>query len=260
MNLGLLKDRLAYPHKGSALKYLLRNPSLALSAVTRGPSRFCLSRTLKRALGAAMTTWTFDALPARFVNWAKKAGLKDPTGEHMLLYSIVKNYEPDIVVETGVAHGASSAFMLCAMQENRKGHLYSIDLPPRTVLADVESTGKGQVHTMVDGQKHLITDTYRVGDRIPEYVRDRWTLALGDARDELPRVLEGAGTISVFLHDSLHTYDHMMFEYEAAWPHIESGGLLLSRDVLWNEAFLKFSKSVGAKPLIYRNVGVLKKC
>ena len=260
MNLKLLKDRLAYPHKNSALKYLLRNPSLALSVLTDKPSKFCLSRTLERVLGCGTDSCLLDSLCQTALDWARQNGIKDSNGERMLLYLVVRQYKPDIVVETGVAHGASSAFMLFAMHENAKGHLYSIDLPPRQVPARIAVTEKGCIHTMEDGQKHLIGDDYHVGDRVPGNLRDRWSLVLGDAKHELPKLLEEMGKVSIFLHDSLHTYEHMMFEYETAWPYLDTGGLLLSHDVLWNEAFLKFSKKVAAKPLIYRNVGIIGKC
>lgn len=48
-----------------------------------------------------------------------------------LVYAIVRVLKPEIVVETGVASGLSSAYILQALEENRKGKLYSIDLPAR---------------------------------------------------------------------------------------------------------------------------------
>ena len=82
---------------------------------------------------------------------------------------------------------------------------------------------------------------------------------LGDAKKKLPALLNEIGTLCIFFHDSLHTYEHMMFEYSTAWPHIKSTGLLLSHDVIWNEAFQKFSKQVNLRPIIYYSLGILKK-
>jgi len=45
-----------------------------------------------------------------------------------ILYSIVRHLRPDVVVETGVGGGLSSAFLLKGLQDNQRGRLYSIDL------------------------------------------------------------------------------------------------------------------------------------
>jgi predicted O-methyltransferase YrrM len=50
----------------------------------------------------------------------------------------------------------------------------------------------------------------------------------------------------------------MKFEFDAAWPHLKEGGLLLSDDVLWNNAFHEISKTQGKKPMIYRSFGMLQ--
>ena len=54
----------------------------------------------------------------------------------------------------------------------------------------------------------------------------------------------------MFLHDSLHTYSHMMYEYTTAWPYIRVGGVLLSDDIDFNEAFKQFYYSVKDKARI----------
>jgi len=51
------------------------------------------------------------------------------TREADLLYVVVRLMKPDVVVETGVGAGKSSAFILKAMEKNGKGVLHSIDLP-----------------------------------------------------------------------------------------------------------------------------------
>lgn len=156
----------------------------------------------------------------------------------LLQYAIVRGFRPSVVLETGIANGVSSAYVLLAMERNQKGSLHSIDVDDGSFLPP----GKP------------------VGWIVPEWLRHRWTVRLGDARDLLPQVLEDVGTLDVFIHDSLHTYDHMKFEYEQAYPHICRGGILISDDVLWNPAFPEFARKVNA-PLvrILRGVGVLQK-
>ncbi len=50
--------------------------------------------------------------------------------------------------------------------------------------------------------------------------------------------------IDVFLHDSIHTYENMMFEYKTSWPYIKKGGILLSDLMPANSAFFDFCKHV----------------
>ncbi len=47
----------------------------------------------------------------------------------------------------------------------------------------------------------------------------------------------------MFVHDRLHTYDHMMAEYRLGYDALEPGGLLVSDDVDYNSAWSNFCKS-----------------
>jgi len=48
------------------------------------------------------------------------------------------------------------------------------------------------------------------------------------------------------IHDSLHTYEHMLWEFRQAYPHLPAGGLLFSDDAKWNSAFPEFAFEVRA--------------
>lgn len=78
---------------------------------------------------------------------------------------------------------------------------------------------------------------------IPEYLRYRHRLELDDSRKMLAPIVHQECLIDIFINDSLHTDEHMRFEYEAAWPHLVTGGLLLSDDATWIPAFYAFSRS-----------------
>lgn len=121
---------------------------------------------------------------------------------------------PDVVVETGVAYGVSSAFILSALQLNGRGTLHSVDLPPLT----------------------RETDRFW-GVAVPEALRDRWRLYRGSSARTLPKLLQSLGTMDLFLHDSLHTRRNMLREFEVAWSHLRSGGVILADDVERNGAF-----------------------
>jgi predicted O-methyltransferase YrrM len=137
---------------------------------------------------------------------------------------IVKLIRPRTMVETGVAFGYTTATVLRAMRDNEQGHLHSIDLPPLQYDPDEP-----------------------IGRAIPEELKDRWTLRLGDSRKLLEPVAAEAAPVDLFLHDALHTYSAQLREYRTVWPHLRSGGVLVSDDVA-NPAFVEFAAEVGGAP------------
>jgi hypothetical protein len=144
--------------------------------------------------------------------------------EYSAIYALVRLLRPEIMVETGVADGTTSAYILQALEDNRSGHLYSIDVPSERLPPGT-------------------TPGWIVG----ESLRRRWTLQIGPSSQLLEPLLRELGQIDVFLHDSLHTYDNMLFEYRAAWPFLKTDGLFLSHDVGRNAAFFDFAREVGQR-------------
>lgn len=131
-----------------------------------------------------------------------------------LCYLVCRLTAPETVVETGVAYGVSSAFILRALEENGRGTLYSVDLPP------------------------LRRDYARYwGIAVPGDIRSRWRLRRGTSASVLPRLLEKTGKVDLFVHDSLHTRRNMRREFDAVWPHLRDGAILLADDVERNRAF-----------------------
>jgi len=129
----------------------------------------------------------------------------------LTMYCLVRSLKPQLMVETGVAYGKSSTMALLAMEHNKSGKLISIDLPnPQgKVLADGAQTSTGQ---------------REVGWLVPDFLKPKWDLRLGDARQLLPAVLARASQApDIFLHDSLHTYEHTKFELKTVLRHMKSG-------------------------------------
>lgn len=163
--------------------------------------------------------------------------------EGAYLYSIVRTLRPKVAVETGVANGFSSAFLLQALHANGEGHLHSIDLPREVGRAYEPGTfyeGEGRAGIPAGSGP---------GWLIPETLRDRWTLLLGRSQDELPPLLERVGELDLFMHDSEHSFDCMWFEFNAAWPRLRPGGVLVSDDVNSTDAFPRFAREQGREPL-----------
>jgi predicted O-methyltransferase YrrM len=158
-----------------------------------------------------------------------------------VLYPLVRKSNARVVVETGVSNGVSTAYILAALQDKGGGRLYSIDLP------NIEYELEGRTH-----RDRLYSST---GSFVPRELRESWTLIFGDARVELPKLLNSLDSIDLFHHDSMHTYDHMTFEYEAAWPKLRDGGILASDDVQWNSAFMDLCQRKGVAAHVNRGTG-----
>lgn len=151
------------------------------------------------------------------------------------LYLAVRCFCPAIVIETGVLYGASSSHILQALHENGMGQLISVDLPAKP---------------------NEPAQTFFV----PEPLRERWTLHVGDSRVLLPKLFAETERINFFHHDSLHTYDHMLWEYQTAAAHFADNAILTSHDVMpmpfQKNPFLDFCRPIGVQFGIFRNLGV----
>jgi len=136
------------------------------------------------------------------------------------VWCLTHHLHPNNVVETGVAHGVTSRFVLEALEKNGSGHLSSIDLPP------VEKFWQLQVGAAV-------------GDRYA----DRWTYIKGSSRLHLPKLLSRLGEIDLFIHDSMHTEHNVRFELDRAWAQLRQGGALVVDDVDANWGFRSFTET-----------------
>jgi hypothetical protein len=175
--------------------------------------------------------------------------------DHYFLYSLIRTIKPSIILETGVYHGYYTSCMLKGINDNHRddsinGKLISIDLPAYKTIA--ESTNESPYIT------HL-PPGYGPGWVIPDYLKDRWQLHIGDSRKLLPIILNRENNISLFFHDSLHTYSHMTYEFETVYSKLDYGEYLMSHDIHWNRAFRHFLKKHGQKGFSIHGFGVFRK-
>ena len=100
---------------------------------------------------------------------------------------------------------------------------------------------------MVIGRQHvqvgISSDELSIGSAVPNSLRQRWTLRFGNSLDILPKILNDVAPVSMFIHDSLHTYDHMMAEFRLGYDALEPGGFLISDDIGYNSAWQDFCRS-----------------
>jgi len=165
------------------------------------------------------------------------------------LYLLVRALKPEIFVETGVSAGESSTFILQAMHDNNFGKLYSVDLPRATVEK---------------GLTTIIPEDKSSGWLIPESLRGRWELHLGKSEEILPNLFSKLKKIDVFFHDSLHTYDHMLFEYKACWDYLKKNGVLFSDDIVvmngkGHSPLVDFAEMKQKEIVVYNVLGGLRK-
>ena len=136
-------------------------------------------------------------------------------------YAACRILRPDIVVETGVAYGVTTAFILKALALNQKGRLISIDLPPLGHHADSF-----------------------VGFLVPEMLKSRWMFYRGTSKRLLPMILQQMGKVDMFVHDSLHTYWNIMRELNMVTPFLARPSIVISDDIQGNKAFGEWRDSV----------------
>jgi hypothetical protein len=100
--------------------------------------------------------------------------------ECMSLYATIRLLKPNVVIETGISAGRSSSFLLSALYENNHGELWSIDPDPRC------------------------------GYAVPSMLRGRWHQIVATSNSALLELIQTL-QVDLFIHDSLHTYQNMIF-------------------------------------------------
>ena len=130
------------------------------------------------------------------------------------IYAIIRERQPQVVVETGIGRGVTSTFILAALQKNGKGKLISVDKGSET------------------------------GQLVFNGLKMNWDKKIGKTSDVLPTIND---PIDIFLHDSLHTYENMSFEFEWAYQHMPSGGIIMSHDIGTNNSLYDFAIKHGLK-------------
>jgi predicted O-methyltransferase YrrM len=148
------------------------------------------------------------------------------------LYYLCRILKPKNVIETGVAYGISSSYILQALEDNEFGKLYSID----SIFRPWQT-------------KEMI------GSIIPKELRVRWQLVIGKSTEKLENILMKINDLDIFIHDSSHTYENMMFEFNIIIKNIKKNGMIISDDVINNDAFYDFTISNNVKKYIIKVEG-----
>ncbi|MEM7744386.1 MAG: CmcI family methyltransferase [Pseudomonadota bacterium] len=123
------------------------------------------------------------------------------------MQEVIYRLKPDLLIETGVAHGGSLIYYASIMEAMHHGHVLGIDIEIRP-------------HNRTAIEAH---EMFHRIDMIEGSSVDEGTIAQAKA------AAEGKGTVLVIL-DSNHTYDHVTRELELYAPLVTEGSYIVSTD------------------------------
>lgn len=204
----------------SKAKFIIKHPNWLFDYITRKSKLIdilgCSSKNITTYLNESKEIWV------SINNLCEKYHVRPSISFERLqiLYCCVRHIKPEMLVETGVAVGSSSYAILIALEKNQKGFLNSIDI----------------------GYNHTFSDGFQTGKIIPENLKQRWHLTIGDSKEKLPELLKKIVHLDFFYHDSDHSYEHMMFEFKTIFPFLSNHSYILADDIYFHTAFDDFTK------------------
>lgn len=129
-------------------------------------------------------------------------------------YALVRALRPEHVVESGTDKGLGAIVLAAALLRNGSGRLTTLDINPAAGY-------------LIGGPYSAVTDL-RVGDSLVHL-----------------RGLEGP--VDFFLHDSLHTREHELGEYEAVAVRLSDGAVVISDNAHVTDALPSWAESTGRR-------------
>lgn len=133
------------------------------------------------------------------------------------IWCFARHLKPNRVLEIGVGLGVTSRLILEALAMNRKGHLFSIDMPSTAVR--------------------------KVGLAVEPRVAHRWSLVSDTTKRAMPGLLPRLGLLDLIVHANPHPGNDMRNEIALAWSALKPGGALVMDRIDCNGAFQFFAQS-----------------
>jgi lipopolysaccharide biosynthesis glycosyltransferase len=152
-----------------------------------------------------------------------------------LIQLLIKITKPKVIVETGIGNGISTASIIKLLQSSsslKTSIFHSLDVETRTCQ--------------------------------PNFLAfDRWVFHHIKKSNTFEDVMKSIGKIDFFYHDSDHNFTNQLHEYEIAFNNLRSGGILVSDDINYSNAFFYFCANKQIQPFLlfdeYKLVGLLFK-
>jgi len=133
------------------------------------------------------------------------------------LYALARLMRPRHVVEVGVSSGVPSAYLLQALERNRKGTLHSVDLPKW------ERRDASRQHN----PSWSIPPGRFSGWAVPWSLRGRWDLRIGDKSRVLPLLAEELPRVDLFVYDVPHSDPRCFAEFRSVDRRFHAGSVAL---------------------------------
>jgi predicted O-methyltransferase YrrM len=146
-------------------------------------------------------------------------------GHYPLLYFLTRLLRPQVVIETGVAAGFTSAAFLQAMDRNESGRLYSSDFP----------------------YFRLPKPERYVGLLVDDRLKARWRLELLGDRENVPRLLAEAKRVDLLHYDSDKSYRGRRWVVERVTPLLNPGAIVVMDDIQDNWFFRDYTERTRRK-------------
>lgn len=158
---------------------------------------------------AASRAWIRAGWDAKYVysfTWMGRPIIQLPD-DMVRIQELIFEIKPDIIIETGVAHGGSLIFYASLLKAMGKGRVIGIDVEirPHNRLA-IESHAMSSAITLLEGSS---TDEAVVAD---------------------VRRLVGSNDKVMVILDSKHTKDHVLAELHAYGPMVSEGSYIVATD------------------------------
>ena len=132
------------------------------------------------------------------------------------LADLIRVEKPLIVVETGLDMGFGSEYILKALDDNGKGHLYAID----PMDPNHHSNGCVPDPSLYDANP---------------IIHPRFTLIRQLSIEALVPLFARVGPFDMFIHDSDHSAECQKMECMNAWLMVRPGGLIVFDDPYWGD-------------------------
>jgi predicted O-methyltransferase YrrM len=154
-------------------------------------------------------------------------------GFYEMLYFLTRKYQPTTILETGVAAGYSSASFLAAIDQNKKGTLYSSDFP---------------YFRIEDPEKFI-------GILVDKKYRKAWKLYIAGDQKNFAEILSQISQINLFHYDSDKRYRAKWSAYNQISSYLSPEAIVLFDDIQDDAFFYDF---VLANRLIRTDWDVIK--
>jgi len=130
------------------------------------------------------------------------------------LFALARLLRPRHVVEVGVSSGVSSAYLLAALERNRRGTLHSVDRPSRP-----RSRGRSR------NASWSLPPGRESGWAVPDDLRHRWDLRIGDKAEVVPLLADELPEVGLFVYDVPHDDDNSGLEFSAVDQRMPPGAV-----------------------------------